>query len=216
VNETFFIDIWSDVVCPFCYLGTRQLAMAMERFEHSAFTVVRYRAFELDPHAALAGDDGLDESLAQKYSMSVERARSLNRHLEDQASTLGMAWRLDLARPANTFDAHRLMAYASTKSLAVEMNQRLFRAYFSEGQLLSDRETLSSLAQEVGLGETDALWSSDAYADRVRNDERWAQELDITGVPAMLLDGSSILVGAQGADRMLVVLNRAWTRRDQV
>jgi len=171
VDETFFIDIWSDVVCPFCYIGSRQLSAALERFEHRDRVVVRHRAFELDPHAAALYEYGLDELVAIKYGLSIERARTLNHRLEDQASRLAMTWSLDRARPTNTFDAHRLLALASVKGVAAALSERLFRAHFSEGRLLSDHVTLSELAGEIGLDGSDELWRGTTYADRVRNDD---------------------------------------------
>lgn len=213
MQETFVIDLWSDVVCPFCYLGTRQLDHALEGFEHRDAVIVRRRAFELDPHAP--GDYGLSlpELLAKKYSMPVERARTLNERLEDDAASLGMTWSMKDARPTNTFDAHRVIALSAAQGLDAPMSERLFRAYFCEGQLVSDHAVLSSLAAEVGVDGVDELWTSDHFSDVVREDEAHAQELGITGVPSLLLDGKFMVVGAQGADQILNVLRRAWARR---
>ncbi len=211
--ESFFVDIWSDVVCPFCYLGARQFAGALAGFEHRDDVVVRHRAFELDPGSASSSDLPLDELLAKKYAIGVDHARAINERLQDQARSLGMAWALERARPTNTFDAHRLMALAGDQGRGGEMGERLFRAYFSEGALLSDLQTLSALSDEVGVEGADQLWRSDAYADQVRGDELSAHELGITGVPSMLVDGRFMIVGAQGAEKILDVLRRAWARR---
>ena len=145
--------------------------------------------------------------------MSVERARALNERMEDQARAFEMEWHLDRARPTNTFDAHRLIALAASQGRDGAMSERLFRAHFSEGELVSDRATLSSLALEVGVTGTGDLWAGDLYADVVRGDEDAAQELGITGVPAILVDGKFMVLGAQGAERLLDVLGRAWQRR---
>jgi predicted DsbA family dithiol-disulfide isomerase len=148
-----------------------------------------------------------------KYAMPIERARSLNEKLESDAAAMGMTWSMKLARPTNTFDAHRLIALASTQGLGGAMSERLFRAYFSEGQLLGDTDTLNALATDVGVGDADKLWQSDDLADDVRADEDQANELGITGVPTMLFDDKFMVVGAQGSERILDVLTRAWTRR---
>jgi predicted DsbA family dithiol-disulfide isomerase len=213
MDETFVIDVWSDVVCPFCYLGKRQLSTALEQFEHRDNVVLRHRAFELDPHAPTDYNLTLDELLAQKYGMPIERAQSLNAKMQNDAAALGMQWAMSDARPTNTFDAHRLIALAETQGLGDAMNERLFRAYFSEGQLLSDRDTLSALGNEVGVRDIDELWQSDGFTSDVRDDEMQAQELGISGVPTLLLDEKFMIVGAQGSEQILHVLTRAWDRR---
>jgi predicted DsbA family dithiol-disulfide isomerase len=216
MTEPFSIEIWSDVVCPFCYLGTRQLASALERFQHRDDVVLRHRAFELDPKAPTDYDLSLSELLAKKYSMPVERARALNERLESEARVLGMTWSMKDARPTNTFDALRLIALSATQGLDDAMSERLFRAYFSEGLLVSDRSVLTSLAIELGVTGIDELWRNDAYFAEVRSDEADAQELGITGVPSLLIDGKFMVVGAQGADQIFDVLERAWARRTSV
>jgi predicted DsbA family dithiol-disulfide isomerase len=216
VEETFFVDVWSDVVCPFCYLGTRQLALALEQFDHRDEVVVRHRAFELDPRASSSYDLSLDELLASKYGMPLERARSLNERLESDAADLGMSWHMKVARPANTFDAHRLIALAASQKKSGPMSERLFRAYFSDGELLSDADTLVALGTEVGVTDAEGLFSDDRFASDVREDERQAQELGITGVPSMLVDGKFMVMGAQGTAQILDVLTRAWAQREEL
>ena len=155
----------------------------------------------------------LDEVLATKYAMPLERAAAMNERLEHQALELGMTWSMSNARPTNTFDAHRLIALASSQGLAEQMNERLFLAYFSQGQLIGDRACLDALAHEVGVVGTDELWSADQYCDEVRADEVRAGDLGITGVPTILVNDMFVIVGAQGPDQMLDVLERAWRRR---
>ena len=212
MTETFFVDVWSDVVCPFCYLGTRQLSNALQGFEHRDDVVLRHRAFELDPQAPRDSGQTLDERLAEKYAMPIERARALNEKLEGDAAALGMTWSMKRARPTNTFDAHRLIAHAGTQDLGHAMSERLFRAYFSEGQLLGDSDTLSALANDVGVTDADELWRSDDFAADVRVDEQQANERGVTGVPTMLFDEKFMVVGAQGSEQILDVLTRAWAR----
>jgi predicted DsbA family dithiol-disulfide isomerase len=213
MSDPFFIDLWSDVVCPFCYLGARQLQLALDRFENVGDVVIRHRAFELDPKAPTDYDLSLPELLAKKYSMPIERAKALNDRLEGEASVLGMTWSMKDARPTNTFDAHRVIALSVTQELDQVMSERLFRAYFCEGQLVSDRVVLTALANEVGVVGVEELWSSDAFSSAVRADEDDARELGITGVPSLLLDEKFMVVGAPGADQILDVLQRAWARR---
>ena len=213
VVTTFSIDVWSDVVCPFCYLGTRQLALALDDFAHRDDVVVNHHAFELDPHTPKDLSIPLAQLVADKYALSVEKAEALHHRLESQAHDLGMTWSMATAKPTNTFDAHRLIALATTQGLAGEMNERLFAAYFSDGLLISDHECLCELANEVGVIDASTLWATDAYSMDVRADESAAQELGITGVPAMLVDNKFMVLGAQGVDKIADVLRRAWERR---
>jgi len=213
VAAGFPIDIWSDVVCPFCYLGSRKLDLALERFEHRDDVKMNYHAFELDPRTPTNLTTPLAQLVAEKYSMPIERAETLHRRLEDQAQELGMTWSFATAKPTNTFDAHRLIALATTQGLGEEMTLRLFEAYFSEGLLISDQDQLSELALEVGVTDAASLWATDAFTLDVRADETAAQELGITGVPAVLIDNKFMVLGAQGVDEIADVLRRAWERK---
>jgi predicted DsbA family dithiol-disulfide isomerase len=214
VSDSFVIDVWSDVVCPFCYLGSRQLAAALATFEHRDEVVVRHRAFELDPSKSAVIGRPLEELVAEKYQIPVTRSRELHHQLEDQAATYGMTWSFADAKATNSFDAHRLIALASTQGLSEAMSQRLFAAYFSEGLLISDHDVLDSLAGEIGVEGAHDLWTSDAFTAEVRADEAEAAELGISGVPAMLMDHKFMVLGAQGTDKIADVLQRAWQRQD--
>jgi predicted DsbA family dithiol-disulfide isomerase len=214
VDEAFVIDLWSDVVCPFCCLGSRQLCLALEQFEHRDLVVVRPRAFELDPRPHEESGLSLSELVARKYAMDLGQVHSLHERLEAQAAGLGMTWSLERARPTNTFEAHRLISLARTQGRGEAMSERLFRAYFCEGLFVGDHETLAQLASEVGVSGVELLLASDDFSDDVRDDEESATELGITGVPSMLLDGKFMVVGAQGTQQFLDVLRRAWARRE--
>jgi predicted DsbA family dithiol-disulfide isomerase len=213
MSESLVIDVWSDVVCPFCYLGSHRLDDALAQFEHRDHVEVRRRAFELDPSAPHDYGVTLPELLAKKYAMPIERARSLNQRLEAEAGELGLSWSMKDAKPANTFDAHRLIALASHQSKGAVMTERLFRAYFSDGLLISDRDTLTTLALECSVSDAPRLWSGDEFIRDVRDDERRASELGITGVPSFVIDERLMVVGAQGSDQLLKVLNEAWSSR---
>jgi predicted DsbA family dithiol-disulfide isomerase len=210
--ETLIVDVWSDVVCPFCYLGTRQLEAAIEQFEHRDVVVLRHRAFELDPTTPLTINQPLEELVSQKYQIPVERSRAMHRQMEEQARGFGMEWSLASAKATNSLDAHRLIALAESQGLGESMSQRLFKAYFSDGLLISDHDVLDSLAEEVGVEGSPSLWASDAFTSEVRSDEAGAAELGISGVPAMLIDSKFMVLGAQGTEKILETLRRAWQR----
>lgn len=213
MSDTLFVDLWSDVVCPFCALGRAQLDAAIASFEHAEDVVVRLHAFELDPRPHATSTLPLDELLAQKYGRDVEEIRAHHRRLEAQAAQFGLSWNFDIARPANTLDAHRLITLAKTQGLENEMSARLFRAYFEEGLLLSDRDVLNVLADEVGVQGASTLWSSDALVAQVRTEEADATELGLSGVPAFVIDDKFLVSGAQGVEALRNALERAWARR---
>jgi predicted DsbA family dithiol-disulfide isomerase len=213
MSEALIVDVWSDVVCPFCYLGSRQLHDALQQFEHGQDVVIRHRAFELDPKAKLAYDRPLADLVAAKYEIPVSQVHAMHDRLLSNAQSFDMTWSLDTAQPTNTFDAHRVIALASSQGLGDAASDRLFRAYFSEGELISDHARLSVLASEVGVRDVEALWESVAFSDHVRADELAAQELGISGVPAFLIDSKFMVSGAQGTEQLLDVLRRAWARR---
>lgn len=207
------IDVWGDVVCPFCYLGKRQLELAVERFDPTVTIEIHHRAFELDPNSPENYSQTLPELLSKKYGMTVEQAETQHRRMEKAASDLGMTWDMHRCLPSNTFHAHRLIALAKTQGLEEAMTERLFRSYFSEGGRPADRTLLANLANEVGVSGAEALLEGDQFAEQVREDEAVAQELGITGVPSILIDGRFMVMGAQGADEILSVMERAWARR---
>jgi len=210
------LDVWSDIACPWCYVGKRRLEKALADFPHPV-TVV-YHAFELDPAAPQERDPTVPhvERLARKYGMSVAQAKMANDRLTEVARGEGLAFDFERIRSGNTFDSHRLVRLALERGLQAEMKERLMRAYLEEGQLMSDHATLTRLAKEVGLDEaevTDVL-SGDRYAIEVRRDEAEAAELGIGGVPCYVFDRSFGFAGAQSPQVMLSALNQAWSERD--
>jgi predicted DsbA family dithiol-disulfide isomerase len=213
VDSPLVLDLWADVVCPYCYLARHQLAEALSRFDHAEHVLVRHHAFELDPAAPLASEQRVADMLAEKYAISLEQVAEMHARLEAQAATHGLSWSLAGTRSANTFDAHRLVALAATQGRVEEMLELLYHAHFSEGHLLSDHDTLSQLAQDAGVEGADDLWQNDAFAADVRADEARAASLGLRGVPALVLDSTFLVSGAQGADAFADALHRAWNRR---
>jgi predicted DsbA family dithiol-disulfide isomerase len=211
--ESFRIDVWSDVVCPYCCIGQAQLERALEEFSGRELVVLAHRAYELHPRSPASHDRSLDELVAAKYDVSIEQAAAGHRRLATEAAAYGMSWRLERARPANTFDAHRLVAAASDQGRARAMVAALYAAYFERGLLVSDHEVLAELAEGAGVEGAAALLAGDAKADEVRADEADALELGIAGVPAFLLDGRFMVLGAQGEATILATLERALARR---
>jgi predicted DsbA family dithiol-disulfide isomerase len=173
---------------------------------------VEFRSFELNPNAPAQQEGNLEEALARKYGVSLEQARAMNARVLVAAAGEGLHYRYDIARRANTFDAHRLIHLAATLGLQPAMKERLMAAYFMEGRALGDRDTLVELAGEVGIDSERArvALDSDEYADDVRADEREAAELGITGVPFFVINRRYGVSGAQPPEAMLEALAVGW------
>lgn len=206
------IEIWSDIVCPWCYIGKRRFEKALAQFPHRDAVTVTWRSFQLDPHARQQATVSLNQSLAEKYGVSVAEAERMNARVTSLAAGEGLEYRLDLARPGNTFDAHRLLHLAASKGLQGALKERLMRAYFTEGEAISDHETLARLAAGAGLDadEARATLAGDAYAEEVRADEARAAALGISGVPFFVIDARYGVSGAQPDEVFRTALQTAW------
>jgi predicted DsbA family dithiol-disulfide isomerase len=209
------VEIWSDIACPWCYIGKRRFESALEQFEHRDDVNVTWRSFELDPGAPPERTGDRAERLAEKYGMSVEQARAAEQQLTGVAAGEGLPFRFDIARSGSTFDAHRVVHLAATHDLQDAMKERLLRAYFTEGELMSDHDTLVRLAGEVGLDEHEVreLLAGERYADEVRADERTAGELGISAVPTFVVDRKLGASGAQPPEELLDLLRQGWAKR---
>jgi predicted DsbA family dithiol-disulfide isomerase len=205
------IDIWSDVVCPWCYLGKRRLERALSDFEHADEVEIRWRSFELDPHAPPVREGEPTARLARKYGISVDQARAAQQRLTGLAAAEGLPYRLDAVRPGNSFNAHRLIHLAGERGMQDQVQEGFFAAYFCEGQAIGDPEVLLSQATAAGLDsvEVKEVLEGDAYANAVRADQAEAAEREVTGVPFFLVGGRFAIPGAQEADTMLAILRRA-------
>ncbi len=207
------VEIWSDVVCPWCYIGKRRFEAALARFEHRDDVDVVWRSFELDPSAPRERAVDLAEHLAAKYGQTLEQAQGMQAQMTAAAAAEGVTFRFDLARAGNTVDAHRLIHLAGERGVQDAVKERLLLGYFTEGAPVGDAETLVRLAAEVGLNADDAraVLASDAYTEQVRADEREAAALGIRGVPFFVVNRRYGVSGAQPADVLLEVLEKAWS-----
>ena len=211
------MEIWSDVVCPWCYIGKRRFEAALARFPHRAEVELVWRSFELDPSAPPSGQEQgtYAARLAAKYRCSVQQAQQMMDTMTATAAQEGLDFRFDLARPGNTFHAHRLLHLALEHGVQDELKERLDRATFCEGSPASDPAALTALAVEVGLPEAEVrdVLAGDRYAQAVRADEAQAQAYGTTGVPFYVVDGRYGVSGAQPAELLLHVLEQAWSER---
>ncbi|MCQ4087997.1 DsbA family oxidoreductase [Saccharibacillus sp. JS10] len=209
------IEVWSDYVCPFCYIGKRRLEHALERFPNKDQVEVVYKSFELDPNSAVHHEGDINDMLAKKYGMSREEAVAANNNVIQAARSVGLNYDFDRMKYTNTFDAHRLAHFASEKGLPAPLTERLMEAYFTEGAFLGDHEELAKIAEEVGLNREEVLevLKSDAYSQQVRDDENEAMQLGVRGVPFFVLDGKFAVSGAQPDSVFDQALEKAWGER---
>lgn len=206
------IEIWSDVICPWCYIGKRRFEMALAAFPQRESVRVIWRSFELDPKSPPQYPDTLVEMLARKYGVSPQQAAAMNANVTALAREIGLEYRLANARPGNTFDAHRLLHFAASRQLGDRATERIMHAYFCEGLAVGDRAALARLAPGFGIAESEALamLESDAYSDKVRADETRAVKFGITGVPFFVFNEKTAISGAQPVEVFAEALQQAW------
>ena len=206
------VEVWSDVVCPWCYIGKRRLESALAQFPHRDEVEVVWRSFQLDPSVPEGETHRTLPALAAKYGRSVEEMRGTMAHVEQVAAGEGLEYHLADGVSGNTLLAHELLHLAAEHGLRNELKERLLHAYFEEGRSVFDVDALVPFAVEVGLDESEVR---DALADRrylaaVREDGATAQSLGATGVPFFVVDRKYGAAGAQPAELLLQILERAW------
>ncbi|MDQ1375757.1 MAG: hypothetical protein QOJ09_3095 [Actinomycetota bacterium] len=208
------VEIWSDVVCPWCYIGKRNFEAALADFEHRDEVEVVWRSFELDPRAPTLREGDYASRLARKYGMPVGEAKARLASMVSAAAKVGLTFDFDKAQVGNTFDAHRLIHLGAKRGLQDTVKERLLRATFTEGEAIGDRATLVRLAVDAGLDgeEAAAVLEDGSYGDDVRADEAEAEELGVTAVPFFVVGRKLGIPGAQPPDVMLQALRRAWDK----
>lgn len=209
------VEVWSDVVCPWCYVGKRNLDSALAELPDGDEVNVVWRSFELDP--ALPADAGsADEELARRRGLTLEQAREMHEETERMGIEIGIPFDFAKARRGNTFDAHRVLHMASESGLQQAVLERLLAAYFSEGTPIGDRAALAEAAGQAGLDAeaVAAMLDGDGHAAEVRNDEREAAELGITAVPFFVIDRKWGLAGAHPPETIREAIERARSESD--
>ncbi len=205
-------EIWSDVVCPFCYIGKRNLENALQQFEYKDKVEIVWHSFELDLNARPEPGTDMLERLATKYGKTREWAEANTNRIVSYAASVGLAFDMDRVIYANSFDAHRLIHLANAHKLQDEAEEKLFSAYLVEGKDIGNLGTLRQIAADMGLdtAEVSAMLEGKTYTNEVRADEREAQQLGIRGVPFFLFNRKYSVSGAQPADLLLEVLQKVW------
>ncbi|MBO3680210.1 DsbA family oxidoreductase [Streptomyces sp. NEAU-YJ-81] len=205
------IEVWSDVVCPWCYIGKRRLDKALDQFGHADEVEVVWRSFQLDPAHREGVREPVYDALARKTGGSPAQVRAMTGQLAELGAAEGLAYDFDRAVFVNTFDAHRLNQLGRAHGLGSQTHERLMRAHLIEGEVVDDVETLVQLGNEVGIPADEArkVLAGDAYAADVLEDTREAQALGASGVPFFVLNRTYGLSGAQPVDTFLSALRKA-------
>jgi predicted DsbA family dithiol-disulfide isomerase len=206
------IEIWSDIICPYCYIGKRRLEEALAKFQHKEEVKIEYRSFELNPDAKVHYDEDNIELLSKKYGTSKEQIKAMNLQLTEQAKEVGLTYYLDKIKATNTLNAHRLIQFAKQFGKENEMVERLFKAYFTEVRHVGETKTLIELAAEIGLDQqkVQLMLNSNEYEANVREQEQDAQQIGVTGVPFYVINRKYAISGAQPSDVFLEVMEKVW------
>lgn len=206
------VEIWSDLVCPFCYIGKRKFEHALEQFEYSDDIEIEWRSFELQPGLQADGSKNQYEHLAEMKGWALDYSKQVHAQLTETAKEAGLEYKFDKAIPANTFNAHRLSHLAANYDLQDEAEEHLFHAHFTDGKDIDDDETLVELGINIGLPEEEIrkMLQSDLYTNEVQNDKDAAREVGVQGVPYFVFNGKYSVSGAQPSDLFLATLQKAY------
>jgi predicted DsbA family dithiol-disulfide isomerase len=207
------VEIWSDVVCPFCYIGKRRFEKALEDFQGKDKVEVTWKSFQLDPDMKpKAGGQSVHEYLAQRKGVSVAEGRKMNDYMSEMAKEVGLDYDFDKAIINNTMNAHRLIHFAKKHGKQDAMKERLFAAYYTQGQDIGDVDTLVKLGEETGLNgaEIRQMLASEEYLEAVQQDIYEAQQVGVRGVPFYVFNRKYAVSGAQPTEVFKDVLDKVW------
>lgn len=211
------IEIWSDIMCPFCYIGKRRFEEALGQFGNSQNVEIEWKSYLLSPDMVTDPSKSIHQFLAEHKGVPLEEAKQMNAYVADMAASAGLKYDFDKTVPANSFNAHRFLHFAKQYGKQNEAEELLFKGYFTEGKNIDDAETLVAFAQELGLDVaalTQAM-GSDAYVNDVVADVQEAQHIGVRGVPFFVFDRKYAVSGAQTADIFLQTLEKSFEEWQQ-
>ena len=207
------VEIWSDIMCPFCYIGKRNFEAALKEFEGRDEIEIEWKSFQLDPSIPKTFETKINtiEYLAERKGMSIEKSKELHANVIETAKKVGLDYDFEKAVVANSFDAHKLIQLAKTKGLGDAAEESLFKAYFTDGKDMSDYPTLVQLGNEIGLNEEEitAALTSEEFEAKVNFDVSEGSQLGVTGVPFFVFDRKYAVSGAQPIETFLNALKQS-------
>lgn len=206
------VQIWSDVMCPYCYIGKRRIEEALQLFKHKDVVVIEWKSYQLDASFVASPDDNVIDHLAEKYRKDRSWAETMTQNMTENAKTAGLDFHFEKAVLANSFNAHRLLQLAKKYNLANDLEELLFKAYLTEGRNVNDLNTLAELGIEAGLEAkaVEQVLHSDRYANEVREDIAEANAKGVQGVPFFVFDNKYSISGAQPVAAFLQTLEKVW------
>jgi len=204
------IEIWSDYVCPFCYIGKRRLEEAIKTTNLGDHIEVVFKAYQLDPDTPETSDESMLDNLAAKYQISSDKAKNMLNNVAEQAKTVGLEYAINDMKVVNTFKAHRLAKFAEQKGVADKITELLLHSYFVEGKAIGDDDVLIEIAEKVGLkkGQVEQVLDSEDFADDVNTDTAEAQQIGVQGVPFFVINRKYALSGAQPTETFAEALQK--------
>lgn len=204
------IEIWSDVMCPFCYIGKRHLEAALKEFPQKDQVEIVWKSFQLNPDMPESSDENVYEYLAKAKGISLEQSKQMHERVIEMAKNAGLDYNFDIAKVANSFKAHRVLQLAKRSNLGDELKEELLHAYFTEGKNVSDKQVLIELAEKVGMTAEDVelALSNDSFANYVNQDIEEARQIRVQGVPFFVFDRKYAISGAQPVEHFKATLEK--------
>jgi len=218
VQGKMTVEIWSDVMCPFCYIGKRRFEVALSQFQHKEEVQIIWKSFQLNPQLKAEPGKNLNQFLAEHKGISLSEAEGMNAYVIQLAKQVGLTYNLDKAVVANSFNAHRFAHFAKRQDLQNEAEETLFKAYFTDGRNIDEDATLLALGVEIGLdaGELKTALENGSFANDVRADIYEAQQVGVRGVPFFLFDRKYAISGAQEVATFSSALEKSFAERHQI
>lgn len=206
------IEIWSDIICPWCYVGKRRFEAALQQFEYADQLEVEYKSYQLNPDMETDPQKNIHQYLSENKGISIQEAEQMTAHVSEVAKTVGLDYRLEEAIPVNTFKAHRLLHLAKEKGKQAELKEALLHAYFIQTKNIDDHATLLNLAKDVGLEELDIqnVLTTDLYKANVQSDIYEGIQLGLQGVPFFVFNRKYGIAGAQPTEAFLNTLKQSF------
>jgi predicted DsbA family dithiol-disulfide isomerase len=206
------IEIWSDVMCPFCYIGKRRFEDALQQFEHKDKVEIEWKSFQLNPNMVTDPSVNISQYLADAKGWTLDYAQQMNNHVTEMAAEVGLTYHMDTAVVANSFNAHQFTHLAKKHGLGDAAEEALFKAYFTDGKNIDDTDTLAELGTAIGLNadEIKQTIAANTYADAVKHDIAEAQYLGIQGVPFFVMNGKYGVSGAQAVPIFSQTIDKAF------
>jgi predicted DsbA family dithiol-disulfide isomerase len=211
------VEIWSDIMCPFCYIGKSKFEQALNSFTNKDRVQVTWKSYQLSPDMKSEPGKNINQYLAEHKGISIEEAKRMNDYVTEMAAQVGLNYNFDISILGNSFDAHRFLHYAKEKGKQNEAEELIFAAYFTEGKDIADIHTLIDIGEKLNLDSTEVKYmlKNNIYADDVANDIAEANQIGVRGVPFFVFDRKYAVSGAQDSQVFADILLKSFDEMNQ-